>query len=529
MKSTLPRTMLLASFLFAEMTAVSEAESHTGVGEAKPNVLWIIAENIGPDLGCYGYPLVYTPNTDRLARQGMRYRLAFDTAPVCSASRSAIMSGMYQTSIGAHNHRSHRTPGLDDNFLLPEGVLPLPHRMREAGYFTANITTMAGKPVGTGKTDLNFTVEGESLRPSEKPPANANRESAMHNFNNSVRLFQGTEWTELKRNQPFFAQVNLPTVERGGGKGWVGSKQNPWNGQSHPEAIDSDRVIVPPYYPDHPIVRNDWAGYLDAVGGMDARVGEILDQLDQDGLADDTVVFFFADNGRLELRGLDWCYDSGDRVPLIVRWPNNFPPPPQYQAGKTSEQLISLFDVTATTLAIAGVAKPEGMQSRVFLGASADPERTFVFSARDRTDEALQRIRSVRNHRFRYIRNFMPEHPYMAIHRYKEEIYPVIPLMRRLHAEGQLTGYPLALMTERLPDEELYDLENDPYEIHNLATSSSSEHQHILREMRAALNHWIYETNDQGRIPEPPEVLKYWQDQMEDRFPSGQRKAVLDH
>lgn len=485
----------------------------------KPNILWIVAENMGPDLGCYGYPLVRTPHLDRLAGQGMRYRLAFDTAPICSASRSSFMTGMYQTTIGAHNHRGHRSPGLDDHFLLPAGVRPLPHRLREAGYFTANVTTLAGRPVGTGKTDLNFEVEGEVLRPRETPPANPQRESVMHNFNNSVRLFQATEWTALTAHQPFFAQVNLPTVERGGGKGWVGSKRNPWFGQTHPEITDPAKVTVPPYYPDDPITREDWAGYLDAVGGMDTRVGEILARLERDGLADDTVVIFFADNGRLEHRGLGWCYDSGDRVPLIVRWPKNFPAPPQYHAGTTSEQLISLLDLTATTLAAAGVPKPVGMQSRVFLGAQADPERTVVFSARDRHDEAVQRIRAVRGHRYRYIRNFLPEIPFMAIHRYKEAVYPVVPLLKKLHAEGKLNGPPLALMAPRLPDEELYDLVADPYEIHNLATSSSSEHQRTLREMRATLENWIEETGDQGRTPESPAVIAYWTEVMEKMFP----------
>ncbi|MEN9404548.1 MAG: Arylsulfatase precursor, partial [Verrucomicrobiota bacterium] len=357
--------------LAAVFLAVAFPASAPGAEPARrPNILWIVAENIGPDFGCYGYPTVTTPNVDRLACEGLRYRQVFATAPVCSTSRSAFMTGMYQTTIGAQNARGHRSPGLDDHYHLPEGVRPLPQRLHDAGYFTANITTMAGRPVGTGKMDLNFEVVGDVLRPNERPPAGGwgNAAITRGNFENSIRLFATTEWTQLAARQPFYAQVNLPTVELGP-VNWTAAPDQPWQGQSHPATIDPARVVLPPYYPDDPAMRKHWAGYLDAVNGLDARVGAILARLEADGLADDTVVIFFADNGRLEFRGLDWCYDSGDRVPLIVRWPENFPAPPQYRAGRTSEQLVSLIDLTATTLALAGVPKPAGMQGRVFLGA----------------------------------------------------------------------------------------------------------------------------------------------------------------
>jgi N-sulfoglucosamine sulfohydrolase len=514
-----PRHLLLAALLAATATAAPAAAAPGAAPARRPNILWITAENCGPDFGCYGYPTVTTPNVDRLAREGLRYRLAFDTAPVCSASRSALMTGMYQTAIGAHNHRSHRIPGVDDHHFLPEGVRPFPQRLRDAGYFTANITTMAGKPVGTGKTDLNFEVVGDVLR-DEPPPAggwgsNANN---RHNHGNSVRLFAGTEWTQLAARQPFYAQVNLPTVELGP-VNWTAAPDQPWQGQSHPATVDPARVLLPPYYPDDPVMRKHWAGYLDAMNGLDARVGEILARLEADGLADDTVVIFFADNGRIELRGLDWCYDSGDRVPLIVRWPKNFPAPPQYRAGLTSEQLVSLIDLTATTLALAGVPKPAGMHGRIILGTDADPAREVVFSARDRTDEAVQRIRAVRGPRYRYIRNFIPDHPYLAPHRYKEARFPAVPLLRARQAEGRLTDAQRTLVVDRLPDEELYDTEADPHEIHNLAASRDTEHQRILGEMRATLDQWIAETDDQGRFPESPAVLKFWRDTYLKMFP----------
>ncbi len=474
----------------------------------RPNVLWLIAENMGPDLACYGHPLVQSPNLDRLAAGGMRYARAFSTAPVCSSSRSAFMTGMYQTAIGAHNHRSHR----GDHFRLPRGVRPLPQWLHSAGYYTANIEFIDGKPVGTGKTDLNFQVEGEEIW------TKARREPATHDALNSYRLFHSNEWSDLPRNKPFFAQVNLPLVERRGAQGWIASERVPWNGRSHPRRIDPARVTVPPYYPDHPIVREDWAGYLDAVCGVDDRCGEILKRLETDGLLEDTVVIYFGDNGRLEHRGLDWCYDSGDRVPMIVRWPKRFPAPPQYRAGGVYEDVVSLLDVTATTLAIAGVPRPGAMHGRILLGDKADPPRRYVFTARDRCDSAVQRIRAVRSRHYRYIRNFMPEKPFMALHHYKDASYPVVGLMWKLHREGKLTGAQQALMAPRLPDEELYDVESDPYEINNLAHSSKPEHQRVKKELRSALFRWMDETNDQGRIPEPPEAIEVWVRDAEKRF-----------
>lgn len=490
---------------------------------AKPNILWITAENMGPDLGCYPdspySKQVSTPNIDKLASEGLRYRLAFDTSPGCSPSRSAFMTGMYQTTIGAHNHRSHR----HDHFQLPDGVRPLTHRLIEAGYFTANVMRMDKKMIGTGKTDLNFEVNGPVLNSTiqiKPSPAVLSIDDKGHNDRNSARLYHSSEWGDLKAHQPFFAQINLPVIERttkNGVSGFVGSEEMPaFNGQVHPKLTDPDTITPPPYYPDHPITRKDWAAYLDAVHDVDTRVGDILARLAADGLADNTIVIFFADNGRLEARGHHWCYDSGERVPLIVRWPASHPAPSGYHAGAVSERLISLLDLTATTLAFAGVKKPIGMQSEVFLGPHASPPRKYAFSARDRCDDVPQRIRSVRSARYRYIRNFMPEIPFRHPSAYKDRSYPVMALMRQLHAQGKLTPPQATLMAPRLPDEELYDLENDPFEIHNLATDP--QHESLRQEMSAALDAWIESSNDQGRTPEPPEILEQWREWVTERF-----------
>ncbi len=458
--------------------------------ERRPNIVWLVAENIGLDLGCDGEKLVRTPRIDRLAAEGLRYTRVFATGPVCATSRSAIMTGMYQTTIDVHHMRSHR----DDDFRLPPGVRPLTHRLQEAGYFTANIKTIGSLVVGTGKLDLNFVNEGP--------------------------IYQSTEWDALPKHQPFFAQINLPEVEydiydrqsaRKERVEWVGERE-------HPQIATPENVNPPPYYPDHHVTRQEWARYLNSISGMDRRVGQVMDALRATDLLEDTVVMFFADNGRLEARGIHWCYDSGLHVPLIIRWPGNLPTPPEFHAGKTNAAVISLLDLTATTLAIAGIERPTLMQSRVFLGARADPPRTYAFGARDRIDESMQRIRSVRDSRYRYIRNFMPERPFLALNRYKEKCFLVLPLLRELHAASKLTGPPVALMATRLPDEELYDIESDPHEIRNLAMSSTPEHGAALARLRAALDTWIVETGDRGHIPEPPGVIAPFEKEMHDWF-----------
>src|SRR6184192_682185 len=324
------------------------------VGAAnKPNILWFIAEDLGPELACYGTQEVWTPNLDQLAREGVRYTRAYTTAPVCSASRSAFMTGMYQTTIGAHNHRSHR----DDGYRLPEGVRVLTDWMRDAGYFTANLRELppAFAFNGTGKTDWNFTYDG-------KP-------------------FDSDRWDDLKTHQPFYAQINFQETHRA---------------YHAPQHADPAKVVIPPYYPDHPVTREDWAKYLDAATELDRKIGLILQQLDADGLADRTVVVFTSDHGQAHVRGKQFCYDSGLRVPLIIRWPKDFLAPKQIKPGTVDDRLLMSIDLAPTFLDIAGAAKPAKMQGETFLGDRAAPPRKYVFGARDRCDETVFRFRTVR-------------------------------------------------------------------------------------------------------------------------------------
>lgn len=484
---TFARTLLSAIVLGAVlMSASASAADKTA---RRPNILWIVGENMKLDLGCYGAKNVRTPHLDRLAKNGVRYTRVFSTSPVCAPSRSAFMVGMYQTTTDMHHMRSHR----DDDYQLPPGVRSITHRLTGAGYLTANITNIGEAIVGTGKLDLNFVNEGP--------------------------VYETDDWSKLRDNQPFFAQINTPeneydiydrkTAEKKRVK-WVGE-------EDHPQIATVENVTPPPYYPDHPVTRAEWARYLNSVSGLDRRVGWIVEQLQKDGTFDDTVIIFFADNGRLEARGIHWCWDTGLHVPMIVHWPKNFPAPPQFKPGTANDQVISLLDLTATTLEIAGIKRPAGMQSRNFLGDRPDPARTYAFSARDRIDETVNRIRSVRDKRYHYLRNYMPQQGFASLNRYKEKCFAVKPLMREMHRLGELKG-PAADLFKPLPFEQLYDTEADPHEIHNLADSNEPEHREALLRMRAALDVWLIETGDRGEWPEPPEVVAPFVKEMHDWF-----------
>jgi arylsulfatase A-like enzyme len=461
------------------------------LGAKPPNILWIVAENAKLDFGSYGANNVHTPHIDRLAAEGTRYTRVFSTAPVCAPSRSAFMVGMYQTSTDTHNMRSHRS----DAFRLPPGVRLLTHRLKDAGYLTANIKQIEGETVGTGKLDLNYVNEGP--------------------------VYDTEDWSALKSSgKPFFAMINMPEAEYDiyDRESWKKDRVK-WVGEDDPrlpQTATPENVTPPPYYPDHPIVRQEWARYLNTTSLMDVHVGRILDQLQKDNLMEDTIVFFFADNGRLEARGIHWCYDSGLHVPMIIRWPANLASsrPSQIKPGTVNENVVSVLDVTATTLALAGIPRPGGMHSRNFLGPDADPPRQYAFSARDRIDETYARIRSVRDARWRYIRNYPPFITLASLNRYKEKCFLVIPLLRQLKTDGSLSGPPLALMAERAPEEELYDIDADPFEIHNLATSAEPQHRETLARLRGALDTWITETGDRGHLPEPKAITDPFTQEM---------------
>ena len=429
--------------------------------DERPNILWIIGEDFSPNLGCYGDPDVSTPRIDQLAAEGVLYTHACVTAPVCSAARSALATGMYQTTIGAHNHRSHR----DDDYRLPDGVRVFTDFFREAGYHTSNLKdTSVG---GRGKTDFNFNIDHAP--------------------------FDAADWSDRNPGQPFYAQINFQETHRS----FTPSPSRP---------IDPATVHLAPYYPDHPAVRKDYANYLEAAQTLDANVGRVLDRLEEEGLTDSTIVAFLGDHGAALPRGKQFLYEEGMRIPLIIRIPAKYRPE-DFKPGTKSDKLVSHIDLTATSLALAGIARPEGMEARVFIGPETDAPREFLFCARDRCDETVDRIRAVRTRSYKYIRNFLPERPYTQPNHYKDTSYPSLQVMRQLDEAGELTVEQGLFMSKRRPEEEFYDLEVDPFELHNLA--GSPEHQQPLSEMRGALEEWIEVTGDKGQVLEDPLPAEY--------------------
>lgn len=480
-------SLLLAVFVTLSAPSVGEVEADPA---DRPNILWLIAEDMGPDFPAYGTDpsrpaAVATPHLDSLAAEGQLYTHAFTTSPVCSPSRSALNTGMYQFSIGAHNHRSHR-PNDPSPYPhpLPSGVRLVSDWLRDAGYFTGNVVQFPDAVTfeGTGKTDWNFSYRG--------------------------RPFDTDDWDELVAEKPFYGQVNFQLTHRGG----------VWD-RAHAivdEPIDPSAVAPPPYYPDHPVVRDSWAQYLNGVMALDGRVGEVLDQLRRSGVADSTIVIFTADHGRAMPRGKQWAYDSGLHVPLIVYVPPALDPPAGYRAGERSDRLVSGIDLAATTLALAGVPDPTSMQGEIFLGSDRDRPRRYVFGGRDRGDETVDRVRTVRSHRYRYVRNYFPGRPFFQTNRYKLANYPIIWVMHELHRRGELTPAQEFYLRPERPREELYEPTRDPWEIENLVDSTA--HRSILHAMRETLDGWTRRIDDLGRFPEDPEVYEYYESRMIENY-----------
>jgi N-sulfoglucosamine sulfohydrolase len=430
----------------------------------RPNILWIVAEDLGQEFSCYGNMDVTTPSIDKLAAEGRLYKNAFSTSPVCSPSRSALITGLYQTSIGAHHHRSHR----HDGYRLPDGLKLVPERLREAGHFCAQITDF---PRGSG------------LRASGK---------SDWNFSSPDHVWDSDSWTDLRAHQPFFAMINL------------GEAHRPYRSSAGPK-INPDQVkTMPPYIADHPLAREDWAAYLETIQSLDEKVGAILALLDKEGLRDNTMVAFFGDHGREDFRSKASAFDGGYRVPLLIRWPGNLTP------GSATEELVSLIDLAACALALAGLPTGE-LHGLPFL-VSESPAREFVFMARDRIETSIDRVRMVFDGRYRYIRNFYPDQPHYIERDYYDRTNPVRGLMRQLFAAGKLPPEQAKVFNPQRPEEELYDLQSDPYELNNLMSSglidaAPPEAEVALFRMRAALDSWILETGDQGGKPEDPEAV----------------------
>jgi arylsulfatase A-like enzyme len=442
----------LFATLFLVVTA--SAEQH------RPNILWLVIDDMGPDFSCYGEKLIETPNIDHLAREGTRFENAFLTSPVCSTARSSMITGMYQTTIGAHNHLSGRG---ERKIHLPGQVVPIPTLFQQAGYTTTN-GNYPEKSKGLGKCDYNFQWDRA--------------------------MYDGSSLADRKTDRPFFAQLQLF-----GGKNRHGQK---WVREVAPRSLgaltDPQQVKLPPYYPRDPVILDDWAQYLDTVRYTDKLVGEIVDQLEAEGILEDTVIILFGDNGISHARGKQFLYDEGIRTPLIIRGPG-------IEIGKVRDDLVEHIDLAATSLALAGMQVPDWMQGDDIFAPDYKPKEA-VYAARDRCGETVDMIRSVRTKQYKYIRNFFPDRPLLQPTNYKDTKQILIRL-RELHVAGKLNDLQEELLfAPKRPSEELYDIEADPYETVNLA--GKAEHQRTLLDLRSRLQVWMEQTHDLG--PESSEV-----------------------
>jgi arylsulfatase A-like enzyme len=421
--------------------------------DAPPNILWIIMDDLGVEMPCYGEKAIQTPNIDRLAREGTKFTRAFLTSPVCSTARSSMITGMYQTTIGAHHHRSGRGT---EKIHLPPGVEPVPALFRRAGYYTCNgDDPLKGNRLG--KTDYNFEWD--------------------------PKIYDGNDWAGCKPDQPFFAQIQL----------WGGKKRNDdgrWYRDVAPKALgtltQAADITMPPYYPRDPVLLEDWAQYLDSIRFSDKEVGEILQRLESEGILDQTMIILMGDNGISHARGKQFLYDEGIRTPFIVRGPG-------IARGAIRTDLIEQIDMAATSLAWAGMDIPRGMQGHDVFSPDYQ-KRTAVFAARDRCGETVDRIRSVRTENFKYIRNFYPQRPLLQPSNYKDT-KPIIIRLRELRAAGKLNALQEALLfAPARPPEELYDVEKDRFETVNLA--GDPQYAAILGELRTRLEQWSRDSRD---------------------------------
>lgn len=455
--------------------------SATLFAESRPNILWFVVDDMSPHFSCYGETLIQTPAVDKLAAEGTRFTRAYVTAPVCSTCRSALITGMYQTTLGAHHHRSGRG---ELKIHLPEGVAPVPALFQNAGYFTCIGSGLPdrdyrGLPFGEGKAGKKKNATTPAMR--------GRLGKTDYNFEWDAAIYDSHDWAG-RGEKPFFMQVQLH-----GGKLRADSPEacHALAERARAElggATDPSKVTLPPYYPPDPVVREDWAAYLDSVRLTDLHVGRVLARLEQEGILENTLVIFMTDHGISHARGKQFLYDEGTHIPFIVRGPG-------IPRGLERQDLIEQIDMAALSLAAAGIPVPQAMQGRDIFAPSYQP-RQALFAARDRCDETVERLRSVRTERFLYIRNFYPARPHLQPNAYKDK-KAIVMALRAGHEAGTLPSVAEELLfSPTRAQEELYEYGKDGWQVTNLAANPDFRAE--LEAHRALLEDWMQRTQDAG-------------------------------
>lgn len=450
---------LCASAFAIPGCASSARRAAIELSKDRPNFLWITCEDVSPDyLGCYGDDYATTPNLDKFASEGVRYTRAFATAPVCAPARSCLITGAYATSLGTQHLRSN---------IKIRGYWGFTHCLRMAGYYCSN----------NYKEDYNF--KNAELWDDSSHTAHWRNRKPEDNFF-SVFNFTSTHQGQINgSDEQFFATYRSKLTAE--------------------ERHDPAKITLPPYYPDTPFVRKIWARYYDLITYMDKQVGDLLAQLEADGLTDNTIVFFFSDHGMGIPRFKRTLYDSGLHVPLLIRFPKKYKHLAPTKAGRTIDRLVSFVDFAPTIYNMIGLPMRHYMQGRAFLGPKYEPPREYVFGTASRVDEVYEMSRCVRDKHYKYIRNYMPHLPHIQPSEYPDRA-EIMQELRRVAAEGKLTGPQKSWWEPGRPIEELYDTQADPHEINNLA--DSSKHKTVLRRLRKVLRDWMVETRDTGLLSE---------------------------
>jgi len=452
-------------FLFVISLVLSSPERL--FSQDKPNIIWISAEDMSPRLSMYGDNTIKTPNIEQLAREGIVYENVYTTAGVCAPSRNAIITGSYQTYNGGHNMRTLNNTypeqtGLPKSYsaVMPAEIRCFPEYLRLQGYYTTN----------NNKTDYQF----------EAPP------TAWDEVSNKAT------WRNRPKGKPFFSVFNFNTTH----------ESQIWVNADKPLRVDPSKVSLPPFYPDNLVARTEVARHYSNISTLDDEIGILLKNLDEDGLLDNTIIFFWTDHGD----GLPFykreIYRRGLHVPLIIRFPNG------KGGGVRDSRWISSIDFAPTVLSLAGIKTPKGLAGIPFLGKYAKTKgREMVFAARDRLDSHYDRVRTVLAPKYQYVRNYFPELPrYMDLEYRKQQ-----PLMRnilKMREEGTLTGFQNLWFEKSKPKEELYDWEKDPFELVNLA--DDAKYATILKKMRHQMDEWQQKFPDKGEVLEKELIKEWW-------------------
>lgn len=433
----------------AALAVATAASSASGAGKGpQPNILWIVSEDNNPFIGAYGDRLAHTPVLDRLAREGILYQNVYSNAPVCAPSRFGILTGVYPESCGPAEHMRARAH-------LPDFVHTYPELMREAGYFCTN----------NPKTDYNCDVD---------PMAIWDRQGS------------NAHWRDRPQGKPFLSVFNLMTTHES-------RIFKPTEGRIKPQD-----VRVPAYLPDLPEIRQDYASYYNLMERMDGEVGARLAELEADGLADDTIVFYYSDNGGVMPRSKRYCYDEGLRCAMIVRVPPKFAHLATQRPGTTVSAPVSFIDLAPTLLSLAGHRAPATMQGHAFLGTRQAPAQHHAFGMRNRMDERYDFVRTVTDGRYRYIRNYAPHRP-CGQHQAFAWLAQGYQAYERAFLAGTCDAAQRRFFATR-PAEEFYDLETDPDEVRNLADDPA--HRERIAAMSTALDTQMLSINDNGFVPE---------------------------